>query len=100
MKQIPLVKTGDVTIQGNFIVNPFVENSGSFEASQNVKISTEDKKWLIDISEAISQATGNPKYGASSVGREAIAFYRKFYGIRNKLIRYEKSVVAMLENLP
>ena len=96
--QIPLIKTGDVTVNGNFIVNTLESNGKNLE-SQNCKIDTDSKKWLNDIADAVSAATGNPKYGASTVAREAIIFYRKFYHIRNKLIRYEKAVMALLNNL-
>jgi len=67
---------------------------------QNVKLSEEDKKWLADIGNAVSAATGNAKYGASSVAREAIKFYRAFHQHRQKLLRYRKAVISMLENLP
>ncbi len=58
------------------------------EASRSVKLATEDNQWLVDISNAISESTGNPKYGASSVAREAIQFYRTFYPIRKILIQH------------
>lgn len=97
--QIPLIRTGDVTVNGNVIINP-LENAGKNLESQNCKIDADSKKWLNDIADAVSSATGNPKYGASTVAREAIIFYRKFYHIRNKLVRYHKAVISLLNNLP
>lgn len=77
-----------------------INNYGKSLESQNVKMDADLKQWLTDISNAVSDATGNPKYGASTVAREAIIFYRDFYHMRNKLRKYKKTVSAVVDTLP
>lgn len=69
------------------------------EASHNVRMSDDLKKWLVDIADAVSTATGDNKYGASTVAREAIQFYREFYHLKNDLRKYKKTVAGIIESL-
>ena len=62
-------------------------------------LSEETKQWCDDIAAAVSDATGNYKYGRSTVIKEAVEFYRTFYKFRHQLLHRRKMVVAMLENL-
>lgn len=82
--------------QGQITIN----NYGKSLESQNVKMDAELKQWLTDIGNAVSDSTGNPRYGASTVAREAIIFYRDFYHMKNKLRKYRKSVSVLLDTLP
>jgi len=65
----------------------------------NVKLPEDLKRWLEEIGSAVSEATGDSKYGASSVGREAVNFYRTFYHIRNKMLKYRPAIISMIEQL-
>lgn len=78
----------------------YYESNGTPTEDQNIKLSEDDKRWLVDIGNAVSEATGNSKYGASSVAREAIKFYRTFYQFRHKILKYRKALIAWLSNLP
>ncbi|MDY6789872.1 MAG: hypothetical protein SWH54_01270 [Thermodesulfobacteriota bacterium] len=91
-KQLTIFKDN----QGKITIN----NYGKSLESQNVRMDAELKQWLTDIGNAVSGATGNPRFGASSVAREAIIFYRDFYQMRNKLRKYKKTVSALIDTLP
>ena len=81
---------------GTIIIN----NYGPPEESQTCRIDSETKQWLIDTANGISVATGNNAYGASTVAREAIHFYRKFYHYKSKLLKYFEAVTSLLNSLP
>jgi hypothetical protein len=103
-KEIPFEQTVHINQPtGKIVLNDFRRIHASHEdtsQSQNVKLGEDDKKWLISIANAVSSATGNDKYGASTVAREAVQFYRAIYHMKNKLLKYEAAVFAMLEKLP
>lgn len=87
--------------------NIHLGTNGGNLALQTLQIDEEDKKWLNDIAQAVSVASGNKKYGASTVGREAISFYRQLYPVAHKLlsvapklVKYIDAVVAFLSKLP
>ena len=73
--------------------------TGKNIAEANCRIDPDLKSWLVEVSDTISAATGNPKYGVSSVIREAILFYKMFFSVRRKLIQQRKKVIAMLDIL-
>ena len=77
-----------------------VNNGGKRTEMQNVRLDADDMRWLDDVATAVSSATGNSKYGRSTVANEAIRFYRQFYSVRNKLVRHWKTIEALLQTLP
>lgn len=82
---------GDILVHGN--KNEVRKN----DKHRTVVLDPQDDKWVVDIANAISTETGNAKYGASTVIREAIHFYREFYSHRRKLLHKKKTVLAILE---
>lgn len=79
-----------------------IHNSPSIKKddSQNVKMTSDLKNWLVQTSSIISEATGDTKYGASTLASEAIEFYRTFFSIRKKILKYKNAVVELVKNLP
>ena len=67
--------------------------------SQNVRLDPELKEWVNDIAVTRAEALGNSKYGASSLIRDAIKFYRDFYHVHKKALRHKEAIVALLEKL-
>jgi len=74
--------------------------AGPPEESQTCRVDHDTKRWLNQIAADVAAATGNAKYGASTVAREAVGFYRQWYAHREKLARYERAVTSLLESLP
>ena len=62
-------------------------------------ISDENDEWCGTVSDAISEATGNMRYGKSTIINEAISFYRTFYKHRYQLLSKRRAVIAMMENM-
>jgi len=69
------------------------DSGGKCNNSQNVKLPD-------NLMEFLHTAASASNSGCSTVAREAVAFYKMFYRYRHKLLRYRKSVLAMLDNLP
>lgn len=84
---------GDVNISEGYA-------GGKCTEDQSTKLDRETKQWLETVATAVSEKTGNSKYGASSVAREAIHFYRDFFRHVSKLRKYRATIVAMLDSLP
>ena len=61
-------------------------------------ISEENESWCTTVANAISDATGNFKYGRSTVINEAVSFYRNFYKYRHKLLHKKKAVLQILDS--
>ena len=81
-----------VTINNNKPANPR-------NIHRTAVISEENDEWCGAISDAISAATGNLKYGKSTVINEAISFYRTFYKHRHQLLAKRQMINAMIENM-
>lgn len=81
---------------GTVIIN----NYGPPDESQTCRIDSETKQWLNATASEVSVATSNNAYGASTVAREAIHFYRKCYSHRSKILKYFEVITSLLNNLP
>lgn len=62
-------------------------------------LSEKNDDWCGTIADAISAATGNLKFGKSTVINEAVSFYRAFYKHRHQLLAKRKMITAMVENM-
>ena len=62
-------------------------------------VTEENDTWCGAVADAISDATGNMKYGKSTVINEAISFYRTFYKHRHQLLAKRKMISALIENM-
>jgi hypothetical protein len=69
---------------------------------QNIKLPESLKAWLTQNATAVSQATGDARFGASSLGRKAVEFYKMFFdaGLAEKAERYFPALRAWLDQMP
>lgn len=81
------------------VYNTIPDCSGKKMESQNVRMDDDLKKWVNDIACAVSESKRDSKYGASSVIREAIIFFKEFYHVKNKLFKNKSAIIALLEKL-
>ncbi|MDX9787911.1 MAG: hypothetical protein RBT11_14090 [Desulfobacterales bacterium] len=72
---------------------PYLAPIGKCDRDQNVKLDSDLMKWLDDIAAATNE-------GRSTVARQAIIFFKYFYPIHKKILRYRKTIQSMLETLP
>lgn len=78
------------------------ESDGAIERrteKQTACLTQSNKEWVNDIACALTDATGE-NYGAGRVLDDAAAFFRLFFNVRHKLVKYRDSVNALLETLP
>jgi len=77
-------------------------NTGGPKPPRNVHCTTviteENEAWCTTVANAISNSTGNHKYGRSTVINEAVSFYRNFYKYRHKLLHRKKAVFQILDH--
>ena len=80
-------------------INFYNDQKGSdSEKKRTTNLSEDDDRWCESVASAISTTTGNHKYGASSVVREAVKFYRAFYSVRHKLWHSKKKVMKFVSD--
>lgn len=96
--QPPIFSENHINNQGGHIT---IQNAGvtaqKRQVSATSKIDDDLNKWANDIADAVSNATGNAKYGRSTVINEAIKFYRQFYSVSHKMVRDPEKVIRFME---
>lgn len=98
--QKSLFSTGDITVHGDVTVNNNVTDPAEpRDQHTTTLITATNKQWCLDIANAVSDATGDRKYGVSTVINEAVTFYRVFFKWRHILLQKRKAVIALIENL-
>ena len=95
---MPTPETANIVRENHGTI--IIHNYGPPEESQTCRIDSETKQWLNATAAQISANTGNNTYGASTVAREAIHFYRRFYYHKSKLLKYFEAVTSLLDSLP
>ena len=87
-------KISTVNVSGDFYFQDAGPNiAGTPDESATIKLTKGQKEWLNDIASATNT-------GMSTLGREAVQFFKDFFKLRHKLYRYRKQVTALLETLP